>query len=164
MDLITPGIGLVFWTTLVFVILLLLLKKLAWKPILEAVEERENKIENALKSAELAKKEMESLKAGNEKLIQEARIERDNLLREARELKEGIVAKAKEEAQNEANKILNQAREMITNEKNAAMAEVKNQLAKLSIDIAEKIIREKLNDDAAQKAKIESFISDLKLN
>ncbi|MDI9339041.1 MAG: F0F1 ATP synthase subunit B [Sediminibacterium sp.] len=162
--LITPSIGLIFWTSIVFILLFFILAKFAWKPILSAVKEREQSIENALKSAENAKKEMENLKAGNEKILAEARAERDNLLKEARDMKDGIINEAKVKAQKESDRILASAREQINNEKNAAITDLKNQVATLSIDIAEKILKSDLSSDEKQKALVSSLMKDVNLN
>jgi F-type H+-transporting ATPase subunit b len=162
--LIEPSIGLIFWTSIVFLLLFFILAKFAWKPILNSVKEREEGIENALKSAELAKKEMESLKAGNEKILAEARAERDNLMKEARDMKDSIINEAKTKAQKESDRILASAREQITNEKNAAITDLKNQVATLSIDIAEKILKSELSSDEKQKALVNSLMKDVNLN
>ena len=119
--LVTPGVGLIFWTSIVFILLLVLLGKFAWKPILAAIKSREESIDEALKSAEKAKLEMQELKAGNEKILAEARAERDALLKEARDTKDAIINEAKTKAKSEADRILTSAREQITNEKNAAI-------------------------------------------
>ena len=144
------SIGLFFWQTVIFIFLILLLKKFAWKPILDAVNEREEGIKNALLSAEKAKEEMASLQSDNEETLKKARSERDSLLKEAREIKQQLIDEAKSEAKNEAKKIISQAQETIQNEKNAAIVDLKNQVAGLSIDIAEKVLKEKLSDDKAQ--------------
>lgn len=162
--LIEPSIGLIFWTSIVFLLLFFILAKFAWKPILKSVKEREEGIENALKSAENAKKEMESLKAGNEKILAEARAERDNLMKEARDMKESIINEAKTKAQKESDRILASAREQINNEKNAAITDLKNQVATLSIDIAEKILKSELSSDDKQKALVSSLMKDVNLN
>ncbi|MFO7720237.1 MAG: F0F1 ATP synthase subunit B [Gillisia sp.] len=164
MDLITPDIGLFFWHSVVFLVLILLMAKFAWKPILGAVKEREDSINDALSSAENAKKEMQNLKADNEKLLKEARIERDALIREAREIKDKMIADAGTEAQEKANHIVAQAQITIQNEKNAAMADIKNQVASLSIEIAEKVVREELSNKDKQRKLVESMLDDVKLN
>ena len=164
MGLVTPGIGLVFWTTLSFLIVLFLLKKMAWKPILAALKEREESITEALKAADKAKFEMAELKAGNKKLLNEARAERDDLLKEARETKNKIVADAKEGAQAEADKIIKSAHDAIETDKKAAINELKNQVAKLSIDIAEKILKNELEDAKKQDDLVKNSIEDFKLN
>lgn len=164
MELVTPGIGLVFWTAVVFVILLVLLSKLAWKPILGAIKQREESIDQALKSAEKAKADMAALQASNEKLLQEARLERDSILKEARDAKEQMIAEAKTKANAEADKILVQAKAAIQNEKVAALTELKNQVASMSIEIAEKIIRAELANDDKQKVLVQNLLKDVTLN
>lgn len=156
--------GLFFWQTLIFLLLIFLLKKFAWKPILDAVNEREEGIKNALLSAENAKKEMQNLKSDNEKLLADARVERDVMLKEAREIKDRIVSEAKAEAQVQAGKMIEQAKAAINSEKNAAMAELKNQVSSLSIDIAEKVLRSELTDKASQTKLVEKMLGDVKLN
>lgn len=164
MELVKPAIGLIFWMTLTFVIVLFLLKKFAWKPILSIIKEREQSIAQALESAEQAKREMKNLKAGNEKLLQEARLERDKILKEATEIRETMLNEAKTKAKQEAEKIISSARETINNEKNAAIAELKNQVASLSIDIAEKILKSELSNEDKQKALVSNLLQDVKLN
>ncbi len=141
MDLITPSVGLIFWTAVVFIILLVLLRSLAWKPILSAVKEREQSIEDALNAAKKAKEEMALLNDQNEKIMKEARAERDAILKEAREMKENIINEAKNSATVEANKLIENAKSAIQNEKASAMADIKNQVGQLSIEIAEKILK-----------------------
>lgn len=162
--LVTPAVGLIFWTSIVFILLIVLLGKFAWKPILNAIKEREQGIETALKSAEAAKKEMEDLKAGNEKILNEARAERDSLMKEARDTKEAIIAEAKAKASKEADRLLGIAREQITAEKNAAVADIKAQIATLSIDIAEKILKSELSSDEKQKSLVNNLMKDVNLN
>ena len=164
MDLITPEIGLLFWQTIVFLVLILILAKFAWRPILGAVKEREDSINNALSSAEEARKEMQNLKADNEQLRKEARAERDAILKEARELKEKVLASATEEAQTKADMIVTQAKESIEMEKKAAMAEIKSQVANLSIEIAEKVIRKELSSKEKQHQMINEMLGDVTLN
>ena len=164
MELVTPGIGLIFWMTLSFSILLFILGKFAWKPIMTTLKEREQTIENALLSAEKAKEEMLSLQAGNELLLKQARDERDAMLTEARKIKDGIVNEAKGKATEEANIIIERAREAINNEKMAAITELKNQIAQLSVDIAEKIIKEELSDEKKQQAYIDKLVGEIKIN
>ena len=158
MDLVTPAIGLIFWTTVVFVLLVLLLKKYAWKPILTAVEKRNETIKEALESAEKAKKEMESLTANNEKIITEAKKERDNLLKEAREIKKQIIFEAKEKANTEAEKIITIAKDQITNEKLKALTELKNQVAKLAIEMTEKVIGSEFVSEETQKKYVNTVL------
>ena len=157
------SIGLFFWQTIIFVILIFLLKKFAWSPILKAVNDREQGIKDALDSAESAKKEMQSLQADNEKIMKEARAERDSLLKEARDLKNSMISQAKDEAKSEAQKIIESANEAILNEKNAAVSDIKKQVASLSIEIAEKLLKEKLSDDNKQMKIVEDLIKDVKL-
>ena len=156
--------GLFFWQTLIFLLLIFLLKKFAWKPILDAVNEREEGIKNALLSAENAKRDMQNLKSDNEKLLAEARVERDVMLKEAREIKDKIVSEAKDEAQVQAGKMIEQAKAAINSEKNAAMAELKNQVSSLSIEIAEKVLRNELADKVSQTKLVENLLGDVKLN
>lgn len=163
-SLIEPGIGLIFWTSITFVLLLILLGKFAWKPILGAIKTREQDIEKALASAESALKDMRELKAANEVILNKARAERDGILKEARETKDAIVNEAKQKAQAEADRILASAREQITIEKNAAVAELKNQVAVLSIEIAEKILKSELSNDDKQKALVNTLMKDVTLN
>jgi len=157
------SIGLFFWQTIIFILLIFLLKKFAWKPILDAVNEREEGIKNALLSAEKAKEEMASLQSDNEETLKKARSERDSLLKEAREIKQQLIDEAKSEAKNEAKKIISQAQETIQNEKNAAIVDLKNQVASLSIDIAEKVLKEKLSDDQSQMNLVKDLVKEVTL-
>jgi F-type H+-transporting ATPase subunit b len=163
-SLIEPAVGLIFWTSITFVLLLVLLGKFAWKPILSAIKTREKSIEDALQSAENALKDMRELKSNNEKILLEARLERDNLLKEAREMKDAIIAEAKVKAQADAERIMSSARDQILNEKNAAVTELKNQVAVLSIEIAEKILKSELSTDDKQKALVNNLMKDVNLN
>ncbi|MEN9336869.1 MAG: hypothetical protein RLZZ500_1856 [Bacteroidota bacterium] len=156
--------GLFFWQVLIFVGLILLLKKFAWKPILDAVNEREEGIKNALQSAEQARKDMENLKSDNEKLLADARAERDTLLKEAREIKEKMINEAKADAQAQGEKMIEQAKAAIEGEKNAAMAELKNQVSALSLEIAEKLLKDELSNKEAQTKLVEKMLGDAKLN
>lgn len=162
MELVTPGFGLIFWTTLTFLLLVFLLKKFAWGPILTAVKDREESIDNALKSAEKAREEMKNLQADNEKILAEARAERDAMLKEGRELRDKTIDGAKEAAKEEAEKMIENAREQIEMQKRAAMTELKNQVAALSIDMAEKILRKELADAKKQEALINEMLEDIK--
>ncbi len=164
MELVKPAIGLIFWMSLTFLIVLFILKKFAWKPILGMIKERETSIETALNAAMKAKEEMASLQESNEKLLMAARAERDNLLKEAREVKDGIIAEAKTKAALEANKLISSARETINNEKMAAITELKNHVAAMSIEIAEKIIRHELANDEKQKTLMASLLKEVSLN
>lgn len=162
--LVTPEIGMLFWTALVFIILMFLLTKFAWKPILKAVKERESSIEEALNSAEDAKRQMAELKSNNEELLNKAREERDAMLKEARDMKDKIVADAKGIATEQADRIVAEARESIQHEKMAAITELKNQVAVLSIEIAEKILKDELSSGDKQKAIIDNVVKDINLN
>lgn len=164
MDLITPGLGLVVWTALTFLFLLIILRKFAWKPILGAVSLREEGIEQALLSAENARKEMQNLKADNERILNEARAEREAMLKDAREIKNKMVSDAKDQAQEQADKMIKQAQEAIESEKKSAMVELKNQVAQMSIDIAEKVVRRELSDKDTQLKLVESMLNESKKN
>lgn len=156
--------GLFFWQTLLFLLLLFLLRKYAWKPILNAVKEREEGIEEALKSAENARKEMQNLKADNERILKEARNQREELLKEARAMREQMIEEAKAEAQLEADKLIAKAKEGIETEKLAAIADLKNQVADLSIGIAEKLVKDELSSKDKQVKLIDNMLKDVKLN
>ncbi len=164
MELIKPQFGLIFWMAISFLVLIFLLAKFAFPIILKSLKEREDSITNALNSAEKAKKELAALQADNEKLLVQARAERDTMLKEARDTKDAIVAEAKNKAQAEANKILATTRETINTEKNAAITELKNQVAAMSIEIAEKILRQELSNDEKQKALMDNLMKDISLN
>ncbi len=164
MDLVTPGIGLVFWTTVTFLLVVFLLIKFAWKPVLGMINERNKSIEDALQLAEKTKAEMKTLQADNERIVAEARKERDTLLKEAREMKEQMIAQAKVEASEEANKIMAAAKASIESEKNQAMQELKNQVAALSFEIAEKVIGKELEDKKVSEQIISDSIKNLNFN
>jgi F-type H+-transporting ATPase subunit b len=156
--------GLFIWQTVIFLGLIFLLKKFAWKPILDAVNEREEGIKNALLSAESAKKEMQNLKSDNVKLLAEARAERDSLMKEAREIKDKMINDAKTEAQAAGEKMIAQAKAAIESEKNAAMTDLKNQVSSLSLEIAEKVLRDELSNKESQTKLVEKMLGDAKLN
>ena len=156
--------GLFIWQVVIFVGLIFLLKKFAWKPILDAVNEREEGIKNALESAENARKEMQNLQADNQRILQEARAERDSMLKDAREMKEKMVADAKSEAQAQGQKMIEQAKAAIESEKNAAMADLKSQVATLSLSIAEKVLKDELSNKESQTKLVEKMLADVKLN
>lgn len=158
------SLGLFFWQLLLFVVLVLILAKYAWKPILNAVNEREEGIKDALEEADKARKEIENLTADNERILKEARIERDGILKEAREMKDAIITEAKEEAQAQANKVIEQAQQTIESEKQAAIAELKSQVATLSLGIAEKVIKEQLADDKKQVKLVDDMLKDVSIN
>jgi F-type H+-transporting ATPase subunit b len=164
MELVTPSIGLLFWQTLTFLIVLFILAKFAWKPILGSLKERENSIDEALSAAKKAKEEMLLLSSNNEKLLQEARLERDRTLREAQSAANSIINEAKEKAGVEGQRMIENARVAINNEKQAALTEVKNLAANLSIEIAEKILKRELSDEKAQKELVNEFIKEANLN
>ncbi|RYE91170.1 MAG: F0F1 ATP synthase subunit B [Cytophagaceae bacterium] len=164
MEIVTPELGLIFWQLVIFLLVLFLLAKFAWKPILTALRDREDSIDNALRMAEQAKLEMQNLKAGNEKLLADARHERDQMLKEGQAIANQIVEKAKTAATEEANRIAQQARESIQQEKNQALAEVRNTAAQLSVDIAERLLRRELADPAAQQKLVDDYLKDVKLN
>ncbi|MFY0481804.1 F0F1 ATP synthase subunit B [Flavobacterium sp. PLA-1-15] len=163
MQLTSPE-SLIFWTTIIFVIFFFLLAKFAWKPILGAVKSREESINNALASAEAARREMQNLTADNERILQEARMERDTLLKEAREMKDKMIADSKHEAQLQGERMIEQAKAAIESEKNAAMAELKSQVSSLSLEIAEKLLKEELSNKEAQTKLVEKMLGDVKLN
>ncbi|MEM8999156.1 MAG: F0F1 ATP synthase subunit B [Bacteroidota bacterium] len=158
------SLGLFFWQTLLFGLLLFLLWKFAWKPILKAVNDREEGIKNALDAADEAKKEMQNVTADSEKLLKEARAEREAMLKEAREIKDRIVSDAKAQAQIEGDKLVKQAQATIESEKKAAVADIKAQVANLSIEIAEKVIKEELSDKKKQQKLVDDMLGDIKLN
>ncbi len=156
--------GLFFWQALILLVLLFLLRKFAWKPILDSLNNREEGIKDALESAEAARKEMQNLQADNERILNEARAERDGMLKEARQLKENMITDAKAEAQIEADKIVAQAQATIASEKKAAIADLKSQVAGLSVEIAEKVVRKELSDKKQQLELVDSMLGDVTLN
>ena len=162
MELVTPAIGLIFWTTVVFTLLVLLLKKFAWKPILSAVDERNQSIKNSLAQAEKARNEMSELTANNEKIIAQAKVDRDVILKEARDMKNEIILEAKDKASKEAEKLVSTAKEQILNEKMKAITELKNHVADLSIEMAEKILSSELSDVAKQKELVKKALKESK--
>lgn len=164
MGLVTPNPGTIFWMFVVFGIVFMILKKFAWKPILNALSEREINIRNALLAAEQARQEVASLKADHEAIRLEAQREKEQILREAREIREKIVAEAQEKAAAETQKALEQARELIRLERMAAINDIKVQVVELSVNIAEKIIREKINTTPEQEKVIDVMLKDLNLN
>ena len=164
MALVTPDIGTIFWMLLMFTTLLIILKKFAWKPILSALESREKSIEDSLRSAERAREEMEKLKADNEKIMAEARLERDNMLKDTKQISEKILSESRLKAHEEARLLIEATKKVIENEKTLAVDEIRRQIAGLSVDIAEKILQEKLKDDKQQKALVDKLLQDIKLN
>jgi F-type H+-transporting ATPase subunit b len=164
MELIQPGLGLIFWMTVSFAAVLYLLGKYAWKPIMKMLKEREETIDRALHAADKAREEMKNLKLDNEKLLAEAKNERDAILSEARKIREKMIEEARGKAGEEAQRIVDNALERIENEKMAAIIELKNQIALLSIEIAEKLIREELTHDKKQEELIKKMLDDIKAN
>jgi F-type H+-transporting ATPase subunit b len=164
MDLVTPDLGLLFWTGLVFSLLLFVLTKFVWKPILGAVNAREQKISEALELAEKTKAEMKALQSENENLLKEARAQRDSILKDAKNSADKLIEESKDKAKLEADKIVTAAKEAINNEKLQAMSELKTHVAGLSIEIAEKIIRIELSSDDKQKALAEKMAEDINMN
>lgn len=163
MELVTPEIGLVFWTTISFLVLFFILAKFAWKPIMGAIDDRERSIEDALLKAEAAKEEMSRLTSENESLLKQARAERDLILSEAKKVKDQMIADAKETAQKEGSRQIELARIEINNQKAIALAEVKNQVAALSLEIAEKVLRKQLEDQTKQDALVADLLKEVKL-
>ena len=163
MNLVTPDIGLLFWMCLSFGIVVFLLSKFAWKPILGAVKTREQSIADALNEAKKMRDDMAKMSASNEEVMRQARAERDTLLKEARDIRDKEIAEAKSKAKVEADAMLGRAREDIRNEKNAAIVELRNQVADLSVQVAERILKEKLGDAAAQKALVDKVMTDIDL-
>ncbi len=164
MDLLIPGEGLIIWQLIVFVMLVLLLTKLAWKPIINSLKEREGSIQSALDTAERARAEMAQLKSDNEKLLKEAREERDRMLKEARDIANRLKDEAQTDAKKSADRILAEARAAINVEKEAAMRDVRAQVALFSLEVAEKLMKKNLASDKEQKTLVEGYIKDLKLN
>jgi F-type H+-transporting ATPase subunit b len=163
MDLVTPGLGLIFWQAVTFLLVLFLLSKFAWKPIMSSLKEREETIEGALRSAEQAKQEMMKLKADNEKLLDEARAERDQMMRKAQQTADAIVEEAKEKASAESSKIVENARLAIQSERQAALEEIRKQVATLSIEIAEKLLRNQLKEERAQRELVNQLVKESNL-
>lgn len=164
MQLLTPAVGLIIWQTIVFVLLILLLAKLAWKPIINSLQDRERSIQEALDTAEKARHEMAQLKSDNEKLLNEAREERDRILRQAREVAMKLREDAQAEARKTSDKIIEDARAAINIEKEAALKDVKVQVAMFSLEIAEKLMKKNLSGDKAQRELVETYLKDLKVN
>ena len=162
--LLNPAFGSVVWATVSFLVVLLLLRKMAWGPILQGLKDREEEIEGALNAAKEARAEIQNLQSDNERLLQEARAERDGMLRDARDMADKLVADAKQTAKDEGERMINQAKQAIDGERAAAVAELKAEVAKLSLEIAEKLVRQELKDDGAQQELIGRMISDSKLN
>jgi F-type H+-transporting ATPase subunit b len=164
MELVSPGIGLIFWMTLSFGIVLFILGKFAWKPILKSLRDREDSIDEALNTANKAREDMKQLKFDNEALLKEAKGERDAILHDARDIKDTIIEESKIKANEEANRIIEAAKETIQHEKLAAITDLKNQVAVLSIEIAEKILKAELSEDKKQKQYVQKLIDEVKIN
>lgn len=164
MDLLTPDLGLLFWQVLVFLGLFFILRAFAWKPITDSLSERENNIQSALDLAEKTRLEMTALKADNEKLLAQARSEREAILRGAKETADKMVADSREKAEAEGKRILEQARESMQNERQALVMQMKKEVVTLSLDIAEKVLRKELSDKSAQEKLVNELVSDSRLN
>lgn len=164
MELLTPSFGLIFWTLLAFIIVFLILKKFAWKPILSSLEAREKGIADSLETADRVRAEMAQLKSENEELLAKAREERAAMLKEARDIKDKIINDAKEQAKTEASKIMAETQQAIEQQKMAAMTDVKNQVGKMVIEVSEKILRKELGNKEAQEAHIKDLVEEVKLN
>ena len=164
MELVNPGIGLIFWMTIAFVAILYILGKFAWKPILKALKERETSIEEALHAADKAREEMKQMQFSNEQLLQEAKNERDAILAQARKIKDSIIEESKTKANEEANRIIISAKESIENEKMAALTDLKNQIGELSLEIARKILMRELSDPKKQEEYIKQLVKDVNFN
>jgi F-type H+-transporting ATPase subunit b len=164
MDLVTPELGTIFWMVIIFGIVVFVLRKFAWTPILNSLNDRESNINNALRAADEARKKMETLKADNEKIMAEAKNEKEKILHEAMDLKDKIIAEAKQKAEAETESNIKHARQQIQNEKVKAVNEMKQQMAELSLMIAEKVIRKELSDEKEQQEMIKKLVEGIKLN
>ena len=164
MDLVSPNPGLILWTALTFLILLFILRKYAWKPILQAVTDRENSIESALLKADAVREEMARLTNENEALLKQARAERDAIISEGTKVKNQIISEAKEAAQKEGARQIELARQEINNQKFIALADVKNQVASLSLEIAEKVLRKQFEDQKKQDELVKELLKEVKLS
>lgn len=164
MELLAPKLGLFFWALIIFVALVLLLKKFAWKPIMAAIHAREEEIQQSIDEAKRVREEMASLKSENETLLAQARAEREGMLKEARTMGEEIVAKSRRDAETEYKRMVEKALEEIRSEKMRALVDVKNQVAQLSIEVAEKILRQELSNTKVQEDVVNKFVNDLNLN
>jgi F-type H+-transporting ATPase subunit b len=164
MDLLLPHLGLIVWTLLAFIIVLFILKKFAWKPILKGLHDREANIASSIATAERVRQEMAELKSENEALLATAREERAIMLREAKEIKEKIINDAKDEAKAQASKIITDAQLSINNQKMAAMTDLKNQVGKLVIEVSEKVLRRELSNKSEQEGYIRQLAEEVKMN
>jgi F-type H+-transporting ATPase subunit b len=164
MELVSPGLGLIFWMTLAFGVVLWILAKFAWKPIMKSIHEREKSIDNALEQAEEARQDMRNLQANSEEMIRQTKIEQDEVVKATARIKEKMIQDAKEKASAEAEVIIEKTRKQLELEKQAAMIDLKNQIGQLSIEIAEKLLNRELKDKSAQKDYLDELIKDIKLN
>lgn len=164
MELVTPGFGLIFWTTITFLILIFLLGKFAWKPILGAVKERESSIADALQAADKAREEMSKLQSDHQELVKKAKVERDEILKEAKETKDRVIAQAEKTAKEEASRIIEKANQEIRRESEQAFKELKKEVASIAIEAAGKILRQELSDKNASEALVEKYLGEAKLN
>ncbi len=164
MELITPGLGLIFWMTLAFLLLVFILGKYAWKPIMKALKQREDTIHDALHAADKAREEMKELQFSNEQLLREARNERDVILAEARKIRDAVIEESRVKAGDEAARIIKSARETIQNEKMAALTDIKNQVAVMSLEVAAKLLKRELSDPKKQEEYIRQLLSEMKFN
>ncbi len=164
MELLKPELGLIFWTGIVFLGLIFILKKFAWGPILTALNEREKGIAEAIQSAEKARAEMASLNADNQRILNEAKEEKAKIIKEAKDTAEQMRIELTEKSKAEAAKILSDAKREIENQKNAAMVDIKNQIGNLATQVAEKMIRKELAKDAGHQAYVEQLMKEIKLN
>ena len=162
--LLNTALGSVFWSTISFLVVLVLMRRMAWGPILQGLKEREEEIDGALNKAKEARAEIENLQADNERLLQDARAERDGMMRDARDMSDKLISDAKSTAKSEGERMIDQAKQAIDGERAAAVADLKAEVAKLSLEIAEKLVRQELKDDAAQQELIGRMITDSKLN
>jgi F-type H+-transporting ATPase subunit b len=163
-SVIKPDVGLIFWTLIIFLLFWLIIGRLAFKPIAEALKKRQHDIQDALDEADKARQEMQNLNSENEKLIADARAERAQLMKEANDIKNDIVAEAREKAKEEAKKLLENARVEIENQKNAAIAEVKNKVGGMALDIAEQVLRKELKGNKEQESFVSQLVDEIKLN
>jgi F-type H+-transporting ATPase subunit b len=164
MELITPGLGLIFWMTLAFLFLVFILGKFAWKPILNALKEREASIHDALHSADKAREEMKELQFSNEQLLREARNERDVILADARKVRDSIIEESRTKAGEEASRVIRSAKDTIQNEKMAALTDLKNQVALMSLEVAGKLLKRELSDPKKQEQYIRQLLDEAKFN
>lgn len=164
MQLLTPALGLIFWTTLIFLTIVFILGKYAWKPILKALDDREKTIDDSLKTAERMKQEMANMHSEHEKLLNEAKAERSSILKEAKDMKDSIISEARNQAKAEQTKIVEDARREIENQKMAALTEIKNSVGAMVLQVSEKVLQRELKDKTAQTEYMSQLIKDTNLN